>query len=245
MNAAGRVRIVSFSIIVACLALSASVAAQSIDELIRRAEKGDAHVQCKLGEMYGTGSGGVLKDTAEEARWYRMAAEQGDPNGQNALGGMYRRGEGVPQDYAEAARWLRKAAEQGNVYGQGWLASMYEDGNGVKQDRPQALYWYDKAAQQGDSWARDQAQRLRASMVKLPGANDAESSVAESQPHIERRLALDEIEDLLAGGVSPKRTDALVQQYGVNFELTERIKVRLLKLGADEALLLAIVKNHR
>lgn len=155
------------------------------------------------------------------------------------------RGEGVPQDYAEAARWFRKAADQGHQHAQGWLASMYEKGEGVKQDRPQALYWYDKATQQGDNWARDQAQRLRASRVKLPGTDDTESSVAKPQPRIERRLALDEIEDLLTGGVSPKRTNALVQQYGVNFELTERIRARLLKLGADEELLVAIAKNRR
>ena len=78
MSSGARVRIVSL-LIVAVAALSASVAAQDINDLKRRAERGDANAQYKFGEMYGTGSGGVLKDAAEEMRWYRMAAEQGNP----------------------------------------------------------------------------------------------------------------------------------------------------------------------
>jgi hypothetical protein len=72
--------------------------------------------------------------------------------------------------------------------------------------------------------------------------NDAEPSAAKvkPRPQIDHRPAIDEIEDLLTGEVSPKRAATLVQHYGVNFELTERIKARLLKLDADATLSL----NH-
>ena len=51
-------------------------------------------------------------DKAGVLNLLRKAAEQGHARMQNALGWMYRNGEGVTQDYAEAVKWFRKAAEQ-------------------------------------------------------------------------------------------------------------------------------------
>jgi TPR repeat protein len=59
--------------------------------------------------MYALGQG-VAKDSAEAARWYRKAAEQGHAAAQKNLGVMYAHGEGVPQDYAEAYKWANLAA---------------------------------------------------------------------------------------------------------------------------------------
>ncbi len=47
-------------------------------------------------------------------KWFRKAAEQGDPYGQYDLGTMYERGKGVAKDLFEAMQWYKKAAEQGN-----------------------------------------------------------------------------------------------------------------------------------
>ncbi len=47
--------------------------------------------------MYADGYGVVTND-AEAARWYRLAAEQGNAKAQYNLGIMYVNGEGVPQD---------------------------------------------------------------------------------------------------------------------------------------------------
>ena len=44
---------------------------------------------------------------------FTKLAEQGDAAAQFNLGGMYRRGEGVPKNASQAAAWYRKAAEQG------------------------------------------------------------------------------------------------------------------------------------
>ena len=46
---------------------------------------------------------------AEAAKWYRLAADQGDADAQINLGGMYHNGRGVPQNDAEAVKWFRLA----------------------------------------------------------------------------------------------------------------------------------------
>jgi hypothetical protein len=94
---------------------------------------------------------------------------------------------------------------------------------------------------------------------RSPEATAAESSVAKPQPQpqpqpesppqpqlpADRRLAINEIEKLLKGSVSPARVTTLVQQYGVNFELSDEVEKQLRGLGADDKLLIAIAKNHR
>jgi HEAT repeat protein len=79
-------------------------------------------------------------------KWFRMAAESGDPVSQATLGGMYKRGPGVPQDYQQAVKWYRMAAEQDYVPAQRELAIMYEQGLGVMMDYREAEKWYRQAA---------------------------------------------------------------------------------------------------
>jgi len=50
-------------------------------------------------------------DYATALKEWRPLAEAGDATAQFILGGMYAKGQGVPQDYGEAAKWYRKAAE--------------------------------------------------------------------------------------------------------------------------------------
>ena len=57
---------------------------------------------------------GVPKDDAEAARWYRMAAEQGDAKAQFNLGEMYAMGEEGAEDYEQPYPWLGLAAAQGD-----------------------------------------------------------------------------------------------------------------------------------
>lgn len=95
------------------------------------------------------------KNYTEAIKWYRIAAEQGDAEGQNNLGVMYENGNGVAKDYTEAAKWYRKAAEQGDYIGQYNLGVLYENGYGVTQDYAEAVKWYRKAAEQGDAPAQN------------------------------------------------------------------------------------------
>ncbi len=72
------------------------------------ADQGDAIAESNLGIMYAKGQG-VPKDYAEAAKWFRLAADQGDA-AQSNLGAMYANGHGVPQDYVQAHMWLNVAA---------------------------------------------------------------------------------------------------------------------------------------
>jgi len=91
---------------------------------------------------------------AEAARWYRLAADQGNSWAQNRLGTRYYRGEGVRQDHAEAARWYRLAADQGYASAQNNLGMMYYRGEGVRRDHAEAARWHRLAADQGDATAQ-------------------------------------------------------------------------------------------
>ena len=86
---------------------------------------------------------------AEEARFIRKAAEEGDVHAQFRLALMYDSGQGVQQDYVETVKWLRKAAEQDFVKAQYNLGGMYNSGQGVSQDHAEAVKWYRKAAERG------------------------------------------------------------------------------------------------
>ena len=79
--------------------------------IARRAIRGNAIAQFRLGLFYAEGRG-VPQDDSRAVGWYRAAAEQGLAIAQNNLGWMYQEGRGVPQDYAEAIKWYLKACEQ-------------------------------------------------------------------------------------------------------------------------------------
>ena len=80
---------------------------ESMEELTRAAERGDAESQFDLGFMYATGFGDFEADRAEALTWYRRAAEQGLAQAQSALGGAYARGDILEQDFTQAATWCR------------------------------------------------------------------------------------------------------------------------------------------
>ena len=82
-------------------------------------------------------------------RYFMSAAKSGDANAQNAIGDMYKNGEGVIKSYTNAFQWYLKAANQDHFYAQKNLGNLYYDGNGVKQDYMKAFEWYSKAAEQG------------------------------------------------------------------------------------------------
>ena len=56
---------------------------------------------------------GVVRNSAEAVRWFRLAADQGHAAAQGNLGIAYSNGLGVVRDAVEAARWFRLAAERG------------------------------------------------------------------------------------------------------------------------------------
>ena len=88
---------------------------------VLRAERGDTQAQCGLGRLYRD----IIKDYPQAVKWFRMAAEQWDPQGQVSLGDCYLSGRGLTQDAREAEKWFRAAAEQGGWTGQQRLGEFY------------------------------------------------------------------------------------------------------------------------
>ena len=86
----------------------------ALAELTPLAEAGDANAQFLVGLIYAAGRQGAPPDTAEAAKWFRLAAEDGYIAAQFWLARMYVEGEGVPQDDRFAYMWFNLAAAQGS-----------------------------------------------------------------------------------------------------------------------------------
>ena len=93
----------------------------------------------------------MRRNHPQAAKWFTMAAEQGDMTSQAELGYLYSLGEGVSEDPVQAVRWWRAAAEQGHAGCMSDLAVAYADGEGVPQDYREAYAWAVKAAEHGDA----------------------------------------------------------------------------------------------
>ena len=140
-----------FSICALCVAvfMSVPVSAETFDELMKKAQAGDANSQYTLAQKYKNGEG-VAQDKAEAVRWHTKAAEQGHIFSQFTLAEMYKIGDGIPVNKAEAAKWYLKAAEQGNSTSQSNIAEMYYNGDGIPQNYAEAAKWYRKVADRND-----------------------------------------------------------------------------------------------
>jgi TPR repeat protein len=135
--------------------------------LRHKAEAGDVDAQLILALAYGQGYG-VSKSNEKALEWYRKAAAQNHPMGQNSVGQAYVYGWGVNKDPTEAVRWTRLAAEQGLSSAQANLARFYSDGVGVPRDDKLAAEWAAKAADQGNAsgqtllgWAYNEGKGVR------------------------------------------------------------------------------------
>ena len=117
------------------------------NRLLRQdADKGVAKDQVYVAVWYLTGTEGYPKDPAEAAKWLRKAADQGDADGENMLGQLYARGNGVEKDSNQAVEWFKKAAAQGEPLACANLGYASEKGlGGMPQDKQKAIEWYRKA----------------------------------------------------------------------------------------------------
>ena len=133
------------------LALSAPVAAQSLQELpfdkqLTLAKVGDVDAQYEGGLAYETGKG-VAVDEAEAARWFRQAALQGNVEAQYHLARLVSRGaKGLKQDYPTALKLYQDAAAKGHAQAMDALGQAYQQGRGTEVDLTKAAEWYQKAA---------------------------------------------------------------------------------------------------
>jgi TPR repeat protein len=79
--------------------------------LRERAAAGDPEAQFTLGKNYEAGRGGLKKDYAEAASWYRKSADQGNVYAQASLGILYHSGKGLPHDDVQAEMWFTISAD--------------------------------------------------------------------------------------------------------------------------------------
>jgi TPR repeat protein len=119
-----------------------------LEELMAKADKGDAIAQCNLGYRYEKGNG-VPQDYTEAIKWYRRAAKQGQASAQCNLGQMYYHGKGVRTNLPEALKWFLKAANQDDASAQYNLGIIYDFGEGVKTNHAESLNWFLKAGNHG------------------------------------------------------------------------------------------------
>jgi TPR repeat protein len=155
-------RLVRLAVLMSLVLAGGWIWAQTdIDQLRARAERGEISAELTLAQAYFMGKG-VPKDPAEAARWFRKAANQGEPQSERILGLMYKAGSaGLPKDEAQAASWFRKAAGQGDSLAQAELGELFENGRGgLAKDDAEAMSWYRKAADQGNIAALNAAARL-------------------------------------------------------------------------------------
>ena len=64
-----------------------------------------------MGDRHLSGERGAAKNASEAVWWYSMAAYQGLPAGQFALGRCMEKGEGIVKNAAEAVTWYRLAVD--------------------------------------------------------------------------------------------------------------------------------------
>ena len=93
-------------------------------------------------------------DPGRAADWFRLAAEQGNPNAQYNLGKLYYRGQGMPRNYDLAADWLQKAADQDHLKAINHLGILYNRGLGVEADPKRGFELALRAAELGEPAAQ-------------------------------------------------------------------------------------------
>lgn len=91
------------------------------------------------------------KNYSKAFQYYFLSAKDGNAEGQNKLGLMYKNGFGVEKDYKEAVYWLKKSVEKQNSNGQVNLGLMYKNGLGVPKNNQKAIQLFEKASEQDNS----------------------------------------------------------------------------------------------
>jgi cell division septation protein DedD len=153
------------------LALSASVAAQSVKSGIEAwqradysgavaiwrplAEGGDADAAFNLGQAYRLGRG-VPTNLSIAKSWFERAARQNHVDAQTTLGLLlFQNG-----DQAEGLKWLKAAAEQGEARALLVYGTALFNGDGVTQDPVLGYAYVSRAAAQGLAPARETLAQL-------------------------------------------------------------------------------------
>ena len=111
----------------------------------------EGHLECALrvGWMFRKGLG-TSANNDEAMKWYRMAAEAGDPVGKFDLANLY----GVRGENIQAIEWYQQAADQGYSPAFYRLGLHYKLAKGLPRDDEKALQMFREAAARGHVFAQ-------------------------------------------------------------------------------------------
>lgn len=127
------------------------VRAQSLADLRRAADRGDADAEWQMGVRYHNGEE-VPRDDVQAIQWFLRAAGRGHVPAQATLGAYYWAGRGVPQDLSKAYFWSALALAQGDENSKSRL-------EGLASQMTQAQV--SAARQQAEVWLRSHNQRAK------------------------------------------------------------------------------------
>ena len=105
-----------------------STSAQISDELINKANNGDAEAMFDVGNLYALGQNGVPQDNDIAMMWFIKAANKGNTKAMCRIGDLYASGFGGSFDYSKAMKWYNKALENGNFDGMERIKQMALNG---------------------------------------------------------------------------------------------------------------------
>jgi hypothetical protein len=126
-----------------------------------------------LGSLLFSGDG-VAEDRAAAFRWFGLAAEAGNADGQLKLGVCYKAGYGVTPDHPAALRWFHASAAQGNASAMGYVGEYFQNGYAQPADAVEAARWYYLAVQAGNAEARATFDLLDQQLRNAAEADSAE-----------------------------------------------------------------------
>jgi hypothetical protein len=124
---------------------------QSLVDLRKLADQGDAEAQFQMGVRYHNGED-VPQDDTQAMQWFLRSAEQGYVDAQSHLGAYYWAGRGVPEDLSKAYFWSAIALAEGDDNSKSRL-------EGLASQMTQAQV--SDARKQAEVWLRSHNQRAK------------------------------------------------------------------------------------
>lgn len=254
-------RFVLGCVVAAGVHLAVEAQTPNIATLQKQAKEGNAEAQFELAKAYLLGTGGVPQDSKQGVEWLQKAAKLDHPGAQLALAKMYLDGRerNIPKDPRKGLELLQKSADHGFAPAQHDLAVLYLNGDvetGIPMKPHEAAAWFRKAARQPGSL---QSQASLQDMLKkrLITAQEANWRGPEPTKEAEKGrpteadkgkpapFSVAEIETGLKSWITTRRMARLVQQFGVDFKLSDATRKRLADAGADPDLLQIISASKR
>jgi TPR repeat protein len=101
--------------------------------LIRAAELGHSRAQLRIGLAFEKGQLGLERNHAKAMEYYKMASDQGDPEGMFNYAEILESGKGVPMDVNRAVMLYRMSAQKGHTPAIAWYGTLMMHGRHVPQ----------------------------------------------------------------------------------------------------------------